>query len=300
MNTRTTASTVIETINVTKTFRRGKVIALQGINLRIQEGEMVAIVGKNGAGKTTLFDIFLGLAKPTHGKITLFGLPPATAIAQGLVGALHQTGGLLPDVTAQEIVTMIASLYPHPRDVNAVLEQCNLKAIASRKVCKCSGGEKQRIKLAAALVGNPKLIVLDEPTSGMDPQARQLLWDSLNALSHQGLTIVFSTHYLKEAEDFASRIILLDHGLIRATGAPHEALSDHHPVIVEFNTPSHNLDEKLPEYSGVTHWETTTQGYRVFTHNSDSFAREILNHPDVAHLRIRSRSLDEIFAEEGH
>lgn len=281
-----------------KTFKGGSVVAVAGVDLEIRQKEVVAVLGKNGAGKTTLMDMVVGLTSPTAGEVWMFGLPPRQAVAQGLVGTMLQTGGLLPNETVRSVIRMIASVYDNPMPVEQALEFCDLVSIADRKISKCSGGEQQRLKLALALIGQPALLILDEPTSGMDPASRSRLWSMLHQIAKNGTTIVFSTHYLKEAEDFAHRVILLSNGKVVGDGAPHSVFGTEGRVTVEYKASGTAVDlEAVEKHTAAQSLTQIGDTYRLLTSDSDAAARFLLAQPGVSNLRIYATSLDEIFAE---
>lgn len=223
-STNSTPTPAIEIQHLTKVFGRGKkrVNAIRDLDLTIPAGEVVALVGANGAGKTTLFDMVLGLTEPTCGTIELFGGPPALAAKASRVGAVMQSGGLLPDITVEETVRAIAGLHPRsaPLDevVREVMEKTRLTEIQNRKVRLCSGGEQQRVRFALAILPRPDLLILDEPTTGMDIYARHEFWHTLRYQAQEGQTIIFATHYLEEAQRYADRVVILQDGLVTANG----------------------------------------------------------------------------------
>ncbi len=197
----------------------GRAPAVQGVDLHIAPGETVALLGPNGAGKSTTLDMVLGLAQPDRGRVSLFGMPPQQAVRAGAVGGMLQTGSLIGFVTVRELVTMVASLYPHPLDVNDVLRLTGTDALAGRPADKLSGGQSQRVRFALALVGNPELLVLDEPTAALDVEARRDFWSIMRSITDQGKTVIFATHYLEEADAYADRIVLMARGRIVADGS---------------------------------------------------------------------------------
>jgi ABC-2 type transport system ATP-binding protein len=209
---RGTAEPAVDLDGVVKRF--GAVTAVDGISLKIRPGEVVALLGPNGAGKTTTVDMLLGLTSPDAGTVEVYGMEPGAAVRAGRVSAVMQTGGLLNDFTVGETVRAVAALHGRPDRVEVVLERARLTAIAGRRVEACSGGEQQRLKFALALVPDPDLVILDEPTTGMDVGARQEFWQTMRADAALGRTIVFATHYLAEADEFAERTVLMNHGRI--------------------------------------------------------------------------------------
>jgi ABC-2 type transport system ATP-binding protein len=207
----------IRATGLTKSFRLpdgSTVTAVDAVDLTVAPGEIVAFLGPNGAGKTTTVDMLLGLTTPTGGTVEVYGEAPGRAVAAGRVSAVMQTGGLLPDFTVLETVQAIAVLHGRRDRVDEVVERAGLGPLARRRVQACSGGEQQRLKFALALVPDPDLIVLDEPTTGMDVGARQEFWRAMRADAALGRTIVFATHYLAEADEFAERTVLMNHGRI--------------------------------------------------------------------------------------
>ncbi len=232
----------IQAIGLTKHFRGEggeTVTAVDGIDLTIGSGEIVAFLGPNGAGKTTTVDMFLGLTAPTSGTIEVYGAPPHRAVMEGRVSAVMQTGGLLPDFTVAETVRAIAALHGRPDRVEVVIERAGLGPLANRLVKACSGGEQQRLKFALALVPDPDLVILDEPTTGMAVGARQQFWDTMRADAADGRTIVFATHYLAEADAFAGRTVLMARGRIMADGPTNEVRAAYGGHTVTFRPPAH-------------------------------------------------------------
>ncbi|MEJ6550241.1 ABC transporter ATP-binding protein [Corynebacterium sp. USCH3] len=272
MNTPRTAA--VHTERLGKTFRgtgNRRVTALDGVDLTVDRGEIVALLGPNGAGKTTLIDLVLGLTKPTTGTVTVTGGTPRQAVTSQRVGAVMQTGGLLPDMTVEGTVAMIAATLTHPRPVAEVLEHAKLTDMRRQRVGRCSGGEQQRLRFALALLGDPELLILDEPTAGMDPANRQEFWESMRVQADRGVTVLFATHYLQEAQDFARRIVLLDAGAVIADGTPAE-LQDG-DVVVEYDLDGH---------------------HRVTTTASDDLARDLLAR-GATNLRISAQTLEDTF-----
>ena len=212
---------------LTKSFtaEHGTVHAVSGIDVAIERGETVALLGPNGAGKSTAIDMLLGLLAPDAGSVELFGLSPHEAVAAGRIGAMLQTGWLIRDVSVRELIAMVGSLYPTPLGVDEAIRLAGIEEIAGRRTQKLSGGEAQRARFAAALVSNPDLLVLDEPTVAMDVEARRAFWATMREFAAHGSTVLFATHYLEEADAFADRVVLMAHGRIVADGPPTEIKS---------------------------------------------------------------------------
>jgi ABC-2 type transport system ATP-binding protein len=196
----------------------GEVRAVDGVDLSIAQGSMVALLGRNGAGKSTLLSLLLGLLSPDAGQARLFGREPEQAIRDGLVGAMPQEGGLIARVTVRELIGFVAGTYPRPLPLAEVLRLTQLTELAGRRVDKLSGGQAQRVRFAMAIAGDPSLIVLDEPTAALDVDARRQLWTVIGDWAAQGKTVLFSTHYLEEADRYADRIVIVAAGRVAADG----------------------------------------------------------------------------------
>jgi ABC-2 type transport system ATP-binding protein len=196
----------------------GAVRAVDSIDLTIAAGETVALLGPNGAGKTTTLDMVLGLTRPDCGRVAVFGMPPAQAVAAGVVGGMLQTGSPVDHLRVRELVSLIASYYPRPLAVEDVLELTGLTGLAERWASRLSAGQIQRVRFAAALVGDADLLVLDEPTAGVDVEGRREFWRAVRSIATSGKTVIFATHYLEEADAYADRIVLIAGGRIVADG----------------------------------------------------------------------------------
>jgi ABC-2 type transport system ATP-binding protein len=199
-----------------KTF--GAVTAVDGVDLTVAPGEVVALLGPNGAGKTTTIELLLGLSRPDAGTVTVYGLDPVAAVRSGRVGAMLQSGGLLRDLKVRETVALVAAMHAQPLAVDAALELAGIADLAGRKVESLSGGQRQRLLFALAVVPDPSLVVLDEPTVAMDVESRRAFWASMRALTEGGRSVLFATHYLEEADQNADRIVLMAAGRVVADG----------------------------------------------------------------------------------
>ena len=216
----TTTASVVAFDQVSKAY--GAVRAVDGLTLDLSPGETVALLGPNGAGKSTTLDLLLGLKKPDSGTVRLFGTSPREAIVAGRVGAMLQSGGLMDEVTVAELVRLACDLHPKPYRPSEVLSRAGIAQIADRKVNKLSGGQAQRVRFALATAGDSDLIVLDEPTTGMDVTTRQAFWATMREQADQGRTVLFATHYLEEADAVADRVLVLHRGRLLADGTATE------------------------------------------------------------------------------
>jgi ABC-2 type transport system ATP-binding protein len=205
--------------------RFGSTVALDFVDLEIRPAEVVALVGPNGAGKTTLVRILLGLIRPTAGRATLFGLPPDTAAARRRVGAMLQVGGVPEPLTVREHIHLFSSYYGTPQPVDDTLAMAGVSDIAHRRFGELSNGLRQRALFALAICGRPDLLVLDEPTVGLDPEARRTFWQCVNGLVTRGTSVMLATHDLAEAERVSTRIVILRRGRIAASGRPEELIA---------------------------------------------------------------------------
>ncbi|MGW3666576.1 ABC transporter ATP-binding protein [Streptomyces sp. NPDC005141] len=216
----TTTTPVVGFESVTKAY--GNVRAVDGLTLELHPGETVALLGPNGAGKSTTLDLLLGLKNADSGTVRVFGTGPREAIVAGRVGAMLQSGGLMDEVTVAELVKLACDLHPRPYRATDVLARAGITQIADRKVDKLSGGQAQRVRFALATAGDSDLIVLDEPTTGMDVSARQAFWATMREQADQGRTVLFATHYLEEADAIADRVLVLHRGRLLADGTAAE------------------------------------------------------------------------------
>ncbi len=277
---------------VTKRF--GDVEAVRGIDLTVAPGEVVAFLGPNGAGKTTTLDMVLGLSRPTTGDVQVMGMAPHRAIARGLVSAVMQTGGLLKDLTVRETVEYTASLFARSADVDDVLERAGIARLGDRRVGKCSGGEQQRLRFAMALLPDPALLLLDEPTTGMDVEGRRAFWSAIREDAGRGRTVVFATHYLEEADAYADRVVLVSRGRVVADGtaAQVKARAAGRTVRATLRDPD---TAALAALEGVDGVEVRGETVRVHARNTDAVARYLLTRTEARDLEITARGLEDAF-----
>jgi ABC-2 type transport system ATP-binding protein len=277
---------------VRKSF--GPVQAVREVALAIGSGEVMAFLGPNGAGKTSTIDMILGLSRPDAGEVEVYGMAPRQAVRRGLVSAVMQSGGLLKDLTVAETVQYTAALFAVSRPVGEVLERAGIAAIAGRTVGKCSGGEQQRLRFAMALIPDPQLLILDEPTQGMDVEGRRGFWKAIRDDAAQGRTIVFATHYLEEADAYADRIVLISKGRIVADGTAAEVkgLASGRTIRATLPGADEAALRAMPGVDGVD-----VRGDTVLIHSgdTDAVARWLLTQTSARDLEITSRGLEEAF-----
>ena len=280
-----------------KTFKspQGPVRAVRGVDVTISPGETVAFLGPNGAGKSTTIDMLLGLLPPDKGTVTLFGKPPVEAIASGAIGAMLQTGALIRDLSVRELVTMMASLYPKPLDVDETLELTGIADIADRRTQKLSGGQTQRVRFAVALVSNPDLLVLDEPTVAMDVEGRHSFWTTMRGFAERGKTVLFATHYLEEADAYADRAILMANGRVVADGPTNEIKAMVGLRTIRVTLPGADLDE-LGRLPGVNSVERRGEAVILSCSDSDAAIRVLLvRYPEAHDIEIATGGLEQAF-----
>ncbi|MCX4453740.1 ABC transporter ATP-binding protein [Streptomyces sp. NBC_01728] len=275
-----------------KTF--GAVRAVDGVDLEIGRGETVALLGRNGAGKSTTISLLLGLNEPDEGTVALFGGPPQAAVRAGRVGAMLQETRPVPRVTVRELVSFVAGRYPAPLPVADALELAGIADLAGRRVDRLSGGQAQRVRFAVALAGNPDLIVLDEPTAALDVEARRAFWDSMRAYARRGHTVLFSTHYLEEADAHADRILVIDHGRLVADGTGEQLKRSVGGNLVSFDLAGRGT-EGLILLPGVVSVEVRGDRARLRTDDSDATVVALAELGAVRGLEVVPASLDDAF-----
>ncbi|MFJ9367492.1 ABC transporter ATP-binding protein [Nocardia sp. NPDC101769] len=290
------AAPAIEMRGLVKTFAApgGTVRAVDGLDLTVRPGEIVAFLGPNGAGKTTTIDMLLGLARPDAGEVRVFGATPVEAVAGGRVSAVMQSGGLLPDLTVGETVRLITTLHARPRPVGEVLVRAGIDDIADRPVGKCSGGQQQRLRFALALLPDPDLIVLDEPTTGMDVEGRRDFWHAIRDDARRGRTVLFATHYLDEADAYADRIVLVRAGRVVAAGSAARIKNLAAGRTISATLPAAD-PARLLALPGVDQVEQRGSRIIVRAKDSDVVARYLLTATEAVDLEISGHNLEDAF-----
>ena len=275
----------------------GPVKAVRGVDISIARGETVALLGPNGAGKTTTIDMLLGLLRPDGGEISVFGRSPAEAVRAGLVGGMLQVGALVKDLKVRELVAMVAALYPRPLGVGTALELAGIAEIADRRTNNLSGGQAQRVRFAIGVVGDPELLVLDEPTVALDVEGRRDFWASMRGVAARGKTVLFATHYLEEADAYADRVVLMARGRVVADGTPTEIKANVGARTIRATLPGADLSE-LTALPGVSVAEVHGDGILLRCSGSDAALRALLaRFSDARDIEVHGGSLEEAFIE---
>ncbi|WP_067781363.1 ABC transporter ATP-binding protein [Actinomyces vulturis] len=290
----------------------GDVHAVCDISMDIPVGQVLALLGPNGAGKSTLIDMVLGLTTPDCGTISFADpsgskrrLSPADMIGQAGLSATLQSEGLVTTMTVASTLKLVASMHAVVCDVDKVIKATHLETLTKRKVGALSGGERQRLRLALALLPNPEVLILDEPTTGMDVQARAEFWETMHEQAHQGRTIIFATHYLQEAADFADKIAIINKGRLIAQGTTAELSTHINSTLLCARLPRDvdggSIESRLIE-AGVpfTEFEVsdqfTYQTILLRSTDSDAAARLLLTESPISNLSIQPASLDDVFS----
>ena len=277
---------------VSKTF--GKVLALANFNFDARAGELVALLGPNGAGKTTAIKLLLGLAVPTAGNVTVFGGDPASLATHVRVGAMLQVGRVPETLRVWEHIDLFSSYYPNPLPINETLAIAGLEDLRNRKFGDLSGGQKQRVLFALAICGNPDLLFLDEPTVGLDVEARHLLWDEIRKLLGRGKTVVLTTHYLEEADALADRIGVINKGSIIAEGTPAQIKARTAGKKIRCVTQlTAAAIKQIPQVLDVNE---DREAMVIHTANAESVLRRLLSlDQEISAIEVTSAGLEEAF-----
>jgi ABC-2 type transport system ATP-binding protein len=270
--------------------RYGTVEALRGVDLQLHPGELVALLGPNGAGKTSAVSILLGQRRPDAGSAWLFGRDPTLPAARRLVGVTLQESGFPDNLTVREVVDLIRVHYPEPAPTRELLDRFGLTGVAGRRAGGLSGGQTRRLAVALAFAGRPQAVVLDEPTTGLDVEARHRLWEVVRGFVADGGTVLLTTHYLEEAQALASRVVVIADGQVIAQGSVDDITARTGLSRVYLQAPT------LPELPGVTHIEATNGSYILYTADPDGLVRALaFTGVAFSGLRVERASLEEAF-----
>ncbi|MDE2720028.1 MAG: ABC transporter ATP-binding protein [Gemmatimonadota bacterium] len=276
------------------THRYGAVVALEEVDLKVRRGEVLAVLGPNGAGKTTAISLLLGSVAVQTGEATVFGQRPGAPEVRARRGAMLQISGVPETLTIGEHIDLFRAYYPAPVSASRLLAMAGLEGLERRRFGKLSGGQKQRVMFALALCGDPQLVFLDEPTAGLDVEARRGLWEEIRALSESGRTTVLTTHYLEEADALADRIVVLHRGRVIAEGSPASIKSRTAARRVRCVTGVHR--DRVASLPGVVRSETRGRYLEILTSRPEDLVRALLDlDPDLHDLTVVGAGLEEAF-----
>ena len=278
------------------TKRFGAVVALDGLDLEVRQGELLALLGPNGAGKTTAISLMLGLLQPERGTARLFGQSPLRVEPRRRIGVMMQEVNPAADLRVREQIDLVASYYPDPARTEVVMEMAHLTPLARRFYGKLSNGQKRQVQFAMAVCGRPKLLFLDEPTVGLDVQARETMWATLRRLIDDGASIVLTTHYLEEAEALADRVVVLAKGRVLASGTVPEMRAL--VVRTRIQCVSGLPLEQVLGWPGVGSAVRNGPRLEITATNAEAVVRQLLAaDDDVQELEVRRAGLAEVFTE---
>ncbi|HEU5439773.1 MAG TPA: ABC transporter ATP-binding protein [Ktedonobacterales bacterium] len=286
-------SAAVRIKDLTKQF--GALRAVDALSLDIRRGETVALLGPNGAGKTTTISMLLGLLAPDAGEISVLGMAPTQAVQSGRIGAMLQEGSLMPGVRVGELLDYVLGLCASPMPRERMLAMTGLQGLERRRVDRLSGGQTQRVRFALAIASQSEVLVLDEPTAAMDVEARHAFWASMRDYTDAGRTVLFATHYLEEAEAFASRVVVIAHGRIVADGTVADLRRSFGMPTVQFRSPVDG-SQAFDVLAGV--FEVQRQGEQVTlkTTDTDSTIRDLTASAIAWHgIEIHGPTLDDVF-----
>src|SRR5579872_2794866 len=277
----------------------GNVRALQGVDFRVRAGQVVALLGPNGAGKTTAVKLLLGLLQPNSGKARVFGGDPTNPQNRMRTGAMLQVGKVPETLRVREHIDLFSSYYLKPMPAGEVLVAAGLERLGDRNFGDLSGGQRQRVLFALAICGDPDLLFLDEPTAGLDVEARRLLWEEIRRMVKRGKTVLLTTHYLQEADELADRVAVINRGEIIAEGTPAEIKSRTSGKRIRCIT---SLSvETLLRLPGVTGAKEDREAIEIHASEAEPLIRELLlRDPKLAGLEVSSAGLEEAFLALTH
>ena len=272
------------------TRRYGDVIALDDVSLDVPAGQLLGLLGPNGAGKSTLLQLLSGLRRPTSGTVELFGGDPRDPARRRGLGTTPQETGLPPTLRVREVVDLVAGHFADPVATGELLEQFGLTGLGHRQTGGLSGGQKRRLAVAVGFVGRPRLVLLDEPTTGLDVDARHALWDAIRAYHAAGGTVVLTSHYLEEVEALAERIVVVDRGRVRADGS----LADVRALVAARRVRFRAANP--PALPGVERATQAGDRHELWTADADQLVRDLVTSgTDFRDLEVADASLEEAF-----
>ncbi|GAA1421202.1 ABC transporter ATP-binding protein [Agrococcus citreus] len=290
----------VQVTNLSKSY--GAVRAVDGLTMRIEPGEIAAVLGPNGAGKSTANEAILGLLQPDAGSVEVFGLDPRAAVRAGRVGAMLQSGALLADARVIDVLRLMAGLHANPLPLAEVVGRADLGAFLTTRTDRLSGGQAQRLRYALALLPDPDLLLLDEPTVGMDVETRRGFWRSMREFAAAGRTVLFATHYLEEADDVADRIVVLAGGRVVAEGTGDEirsrvagrtiALAALDATELDATVLDATDLARLPAVAAV---ERVGSRWHLHSTDSDRTLRELLRDERVYDVEVTAARLEDAF-----
>ena len=276
--------------------RYGEVQALDQADLEVRRGEVLAVLGPNGAGKTTAISLLLGLLRPDAGSATLFGTAPGALSARLRIGAMLQTAGVPETLTTGELIALFRSYYPQPRTVADIVGLAGVNDLLGRRYGKLSGGQQRRVQFALSLAGQPEILFLDEPTTGLDIDARQTMWKTIRALVAQGGAVVLTTHYLEEAEALADRVCVLARGRVVASGDVQQIRA--RVAQRRISCLSRLASEAIAAWPEVRSVARDGGRIEIITDAAETVVRQLLfEDSDVSELEVRRAGLAEAFVE---
>lgn len=283
---------ILTTKNLVKNYSGLK--AVNGVSFAIEKGTCFGLLGPNGAGKTTTVEMLEGIIKPTSGEILYEGEPLGPHFRER-AGIMFQTTALPDFITTQEMLELFANLYTKAASINELIKACSLEEFLDRDAKHISGGQRQRLLLAISLINDPDIVFLDEPTTGLDPQARRRFWQLIRDIRARGKTIVLTTHYMDEAYELCNEIIIMDHGKIIAEGTPNNLLSRHYnDVVVQF--PEDDLPKDF-QGSGMDIFRSNGTA-EIITGDVDATVKALmLKNVSMENMQIRKRTLEDLFIE---
>lgn len=286
-----TSAPLVDLQRATRTF--GDQVALDEVSLQIGTGELVGLLGPNGAGKSTLISLLNGLRKPTSGTVRVAGRDPRVPANRVVIGSTPQDTGLPPTIKVREVVEFVARHYPEPDGTGALLDRFGLTELAGRQCGSLSGGQQRRLAVALAMVGRPALVLLDEPTTGLDVDARHSLWNAIEDYQADGGTVLITSHYLEEIQRLAERVVVIDHGAILVDDTTQAVIDRVDVDRVELTS----SDPRLDALPGVTSIERDGDRATLLTADADALVRALVTDQiGFSRLRVAGASLEDAFA----